>query len=171
MSKLFTFRPWFFFVALACGALLGYALWVQHVDFLDPCPLCILQRVGFLWMGVFALVAVIHGPGRAGRIAYGILVAVGAAFGGAVAARHVWLQNLPADQVPACGPGLNYLVEQEGVMSALESVLFASGSCAEIDWVFLGITMPGWTLIWFIGLGLISLWVAFRRERGVEIVR
>ena len=149
VSKIVQPRTWFLFVAVACASLLGWALYKQHVDFVDPCPLCVLQRIAFLWAGLVGLVAAAHGPGRAGQWIYGILLSIGAAAGMALAGRHVWLQNLPADQVPDCGMGLNYMLETMPVLDALREVLYGAGECAEVMWTFLGISIPGWALIWF----------------------
>jgi len=160
-----TLRSWYLMVAVSCISLLAYALYKQHVDFLDPCPLCIIQRVGFIWMGVFALLAAVHYPGTAGRKVYSWIIVLGAVFGAAVAGRHVWMQHLPADQVPECGPGLNYMLENFPLQETFSSVFFGSGSCAEVYWSFLGLSMPTWALIWFLGLGTATLWFTFRREQ------
>ena len=129
--------------------MLGYGLYVQHVDFLDPCPLCIFQRLAFMWIGAFSLLAAIHGPGVAGNRIYGGLVALGGVTGGAIASRHLWLQSLPPDEVPDCGMGLNDMIDTMPFTEVLREVLQGSGECAEIDWTFLGLRMPGWTLIWY----------------------
>lgn len=142
-------RIWFLLVALACAAMLGYGLYVQHVDFIDPCPLCVFQRLAFMWIGGFSLLAAIHGPGVAGNRIYGGLVALGGVSGGAIATRHLWLQSLPPDQVPDCGMGLNYMIDTMPFTEVLREVLQGSGECAEVDWAFLGLSMPGWTLVWY----------------------
>lgn len=152
--------------ALACAALLGYGLWLQHVDGLEPCPLCVFQRVAFIAMGLIFLVAALHGPRRNGAIVYGVLATIAAAVGAGVAGRHVWLQNLPADQVPACGPGLQYMLEQFPLKRMIEKVLSGSGECASVDWSFLGLTIPGWAFVWFVLLGIYALWLAWRAGRA-----
>jgi len=162
MSALFRPRIWFLLVALFCAALLGYALYVQHADFLDPCPLCILQRVAFMWIGSVALLAAIHNPGKVGLWVYGLLLALGGVMGISVAGRHIWLQSLPPDQVPDCGMGLNYMLETMPYSEVFTQVFYGSGECAKIDWSFLGLSMPWWTLFWYIGLTLISLLVVAR---------
>ncbi|MEM1411615.1 MAG: disulfide bond formation protein B [Pseudomonadota bacterium] len=159
-------RTWYFGVFLACAGLLVYAYYLQHEMFLDPCPLCIFQRVAFAWIGIWALIAAIHNPsGRAGRWFYGVFVFLGAAVGAGIAGRHVQLQNLPADQVPECGPGLSYMMDTMPFMQVLDSVITGSGSCAEVQWNFLGLSMPGWTLVWYLGLGLLSLFLVFTTTR------
>ena len=149
MNMIFQPRAWFFLVAFACVAMLGYGMYMQHVMFLDPCPLCILQRLVFMWIAAVALLAAIHGPGMKGNWVYGSLLSLGGLIGVGIAGRHVWLQSLPPDQVPECGMGLNYMLDTMPFMEVLEQVLRGSGECAEVSWRFLGLTMPGWTLVWY----------------------
>ncbi|MBT8058624.1 MAG: disulfide bond formation protein B [Xanthomonadales bacterium] len=130
--------------------MLSYALYVQHVDFLDPCPLCVFQRMVYMWIGAVALVAAIHGPAGVGRWVYGWLVILGGATGMAIAGRHLWLQSLPADQVPDCGMGLNYMLDTMPFLQVLQEVFYGSGECAEVYWRFLGLSMPGWTFVWYL---------------------
>lgn len=149
-------------VFLVCAGLLGYAHYVQFVEFIEPCPLCILQRLGFYGIAVVALAGLIHGP--QGRVAwvYAGLGAVPGLYGAGVAIRHVWLQMQPADGVAACGAGLNYMVETLGWSEALTAAFRGTGDCAEIDWAFLGLSMPTWTLICFLGLLAGMIWGAWR---------
>lgn len=153
-------RKWFLLILVVCAGLLAFAFYQQYRNFMDPCPLCVFQRIGFMGMAFFALVAAIHNPARVGRCVYGILIGIFAAFGAWVAGRHVWLQNLPPDQVPECGPGLNYMLETMPLTEAISKVFMGSGSCAEVHWTFLGLSMPGWTLVWFVLLGLSTLYVS-----------
>jgi len=155
-----TARKGFGFILLSTASLLGYALYNQYVGFVDPCPLCIFQRLAFLWMGFFALLAFVHNPAQTGSRVYAWIVMPGAVFGMAVAGRHIWLQNLPPGEVPECGPGLNYMLENFPLMEVLSSVLKGSGSCAEVQWQFIGMSMPMWTLIWYTLLGLVTIFIA-----------
>lgn len=161
-----TFRAQFLSGFVLCAALLAYALYVQFGMLMMPCPLCILQRIAFAAMGLVFLVGGLHSPkGRVGRALYGLLAFVPAAAGAGVAARHVWLQSLPPSDVPLCtSMGLEYMVEAMGPLAALAKVLEGSGECAKVDWTFLGLSMPAWTLAWFIGLGLGALWAGWRRR-------
>lgn len=159
MSIVLRPRVWFFLVALSCASLLGYALYEQYLLFLDPCPLCILQRIAFIWIGLSALVAAVHNPGHTGRFIYSALLVLGCIAGAAVAGRHIWLQNLPPDQVPECGMGLNYMLETMPFGEVFSQVFYGSGECAQIDWTFFGLSMPWWTLFWYIGFTVITLWV------------
>ncbi len=139
---------------LVCAGLIGFALYLQHVLGEDPCPLCIFQRVAVIALGAVFLIAAIHNPGRTGVLAYALLGLVTAGVGAAIAARHVWLQHLPRDQVPECGPGLDYIMQAFPLSKALRMVLQGSGECAEVGWRFLTLSIPEWTLIFFVLLGL-----------------
>lgn len=149
---------------LVCSALIAAAMYFQHVEGLDPCPLCIFQRVAFIVMGVVFLICLLHNPGRIGQVFYGILAMAAGLLGAAIAARHVWLQNIPEDQVPECGPGLDYLLDAFPFSKVLETVLKGSGECAEVSWTLFAISMPGWSLIWLVLLTLLSLRLIFRRR-------
>ena len=159
-------RIWFLFVALACAGLLGYALYIQHVEFLDPCPLCVFQRIVFIWIGSIALLAFLHNPQASGRWVYGGLLSVGGIAGAAVAGRHLWMQNLPPDQVPDCGMGLNYMLETMPFTQVLSQVFYGSGECAEVFWSFLGLSMPGWTLLWYTGITVVTIIVLILANRA-----
>lgn len=155
-----------FFGFLACAALLGYGYYLQYVDGLEPCPLCMFQRLALYALGGVFLLAALHGPrGWGGRV-YALLLLVTAGVGAALSLRHLWLQSLPPDQVPDCGPDLDYLLEVFPLQDVITTVLQGSGDCAEVSWTLFGITIPGWTLVAFVGLGLIGVvrnWAADRR--------
>jgi disulfide bond formation protein DsbB len=157
-------RTWYLLAAIACASLLGFALYKQYQDFLDPCPLCVVQRVAFMWVGVFALLAALHNPARTGQKVYSGLMLLGSLFGLGVSGRHVWLQSLPPELVPECGPGLNYMLENFPLSETLSTVFLGSGSCAEVHWTFFGMSMPQWTLSWFIILTLGTVWFTLRRR-------
>lgn len=148
--------------ALACGSLLGYAYYLQFSQYLDPCPLCIFQRLAFMAFGGFALLAALHAPQATGRKVYGALQFASAAAGAAIAGRHIWLQNLPPDEVPECGPGLDFMLDTLPLFDAMREAFTGSGECAQVSWTFWGLSMPWWTLIWYVGLGLAAIWVATR---------
>ena len=143
---------------MACVAMMGFALFSQHVLLLDPCPLCIFQRVAVIMLGLVLLVAALHNPGQRSARAYAVLVAIVAASGAAVASWHVRLQNLPADEVPSCGPGLGYLVDNFPLSEAISLIFKGSGECAEVAWRFLGLSMPTWVVISLLGLGIAGVW-------------
>jgi len=155
-------RVIFSIVFLGCVGLLGVALYMEHVMSLNPCPLCIFQRVMVLATGIVALFAALHGPQDIGIKIYGGLMILTAIIGGAISLRQLWLQSLPADQVPACGASLDYLLDVFPLTEVLSMVLTGDGTCAEIAWQFLGISIPGWTLVGFIGLVSIGIFQILR---------
>jgi len=150
VSALLRPRPWFLLVFVVCSGMLGFALYVQHYLFIDPCPLCVLQRLVYIWIGAVSLLAFLHNPAGVGRAIYGTAVILGGLTGIGIAGRHLWLQSLPADQVPDCGMGLNYMLDTMPFTDVLKEVFYGSGECAEITWTFLGLSMPAWTFIWYI---------------------
>ncbi len=157
LNSLLRQRPLFLAAFLICAALIATALIMQYALKLEPCPLCIFQRVFVIALGAIMLVAAIHDPGRAGRRVYGVLIVVFGVLGMIVAGRHVWLQNLPADQVPECGPGLEYMLNAFPLTEALSLVFRGSGECADVQWLFLGLTIPGWTLVIFTAFTIFGL--------------
>ena len=150
---------------LACVVAMAGALYLQYFEDLEPCPLCVFQRVGVIGAGLFFLLATLHNPAATGQRVYAVLAGVGAVFGLAVAARHVWLQGLPADEVPACGPGLDYMLDVFPMQDVFSMVFKGSGECATIDWMFLGLSLPGWSLLVMTGLTAVALFQLFRPYR------
>jgi protein dithiol:quinone oxidoreductase len=155
--------------AAACFAMIGFALYTQRFDALEPCPLCIFQRVAIMGTGLAFLVAAIL-PAR--PLAWGYLASLlttltaGSAIG--VAGRHVYIQSLPAGQVPSCGAGLAYMREVFPFMEVLKKVLTGSGECAKVDWTFLGLSMPAWVLVCAVLLAVAGLAINWpqREVRG-----
>ena len=147
--------------ALVCGGMMAYALYAQHGLGLEPCPLCILQRIAVIALGVIFLVAALHPAGPTGRRIYAVLLALVALAGSGVAGRHVWLTLLPPERVPACGPGLDFMLESFPLRDTLAMVLAGSGECATVTWRLLGLSMPEWNLIALSCLGafgVVSNW-------------
>ena len=146
-----------------CVASMAAALWLQHVEGLEPCPLCIFQRGFVIVLGVVMLAGALHDPATAGRRAYGVATVIAAGAGTAVAGRHVWLQSLPPGEVPECGPGLEYMLEAFPLTEALGMILGGSGECAEVQWTFLFLSIPEWTLLLFAAFTLFGLWLGATR--------
>ena len=164
-----SFRVNYLFGFLICAGLLGFALYAQYVLMMDPCPLCILQRVVFIALGVLFLIGGLQAPRAAGRRVYAALIVLVALIGIAIAGRHLWIQSLPADQVPSCGAPLGYLLETRagngGLIGVLLKVLSGSGECARVEPI-LGLPMPAWSLLWFVLLAALAI-VATRRPKGL----
>jgi disulfide bond formation protein DsbB len=139
-------------LTLMCLALIGYAFYAQYVLNLQPCPLCMFQRVAVILVGVVSLVAALHGPLALGSRVYTVFGLLFSLLGAAIAGRHVWLQSLPKDQLPSCAPPLDYMWDNFPFGSMLKTILMTSGECANIDWTLFGFSMPVWTLVWFVGV-------------------
>ena len=142
-----------------CAGMMGFALYAEHKLLMEPCPLCIFQRIAVIGMGIGFLLLAIHNPnpGWAKRIYLGFL-SLSAIGGISVAGRHVWLQNLPPDEVPSCGPGLGYMLDNFPFADALKMVFTGSGECASVSWSLLGLSMPAWVLIGVLGMAIGAFW-------------
>jgi disulfide bond formation protein DsbB len=166
------FRVQFLFGLLACMALLAYAIFEQFQMGIEPCPTSIFQRISFIVMAAFFLVGAVHDPRVVGRRVYAVLIAIAALVGAVVAVRHVYVQLAPPDPLMGgCGPGLNYLIQSFPIGEAIKKAFMASSDCSEINWTFLGLTMPAWALIWFVFLGLGALWAGFRLRADTTFAR
>ena len=157
---------WIFgLVFLVCAALLATAFYMEYVMGLAPCPLCWLQRFGFMGAGLVSLIAFLHGPSGFGNRVYGFLLVLTSGAGLGIAGRQLWLQSLPADEAPACGPSVEYLLDVLPWFEVLTTALKGTGDCAEVLWRFLGISIPGWTALFFVLLIVVGLVMMFRRYR------
>lgn len=157
-------RITFFLAFAACTAMMMVALIMQYVFVMEPCPLCITQRVFVILAGITALIAGLHHPQKLGTRIYAVVGALFCIVGGGVSSRHVWLQSLPEDQVPTCGPGLSYMFDALPFQDAVALLFAGDGNCAETGWTFLGLTIPAWTLVCFIGLTCIFIWQFVRKN-------
>ncbi|WPC05370.1 disulfide bond formation protein B [Pseudomonas benzenivorans] len=153
-------RSLYSLACLGCLVLMAVALYLEHVVGLEPCPLCVVQRVCVIGFGLVCLIAALHAPGRAGRRGYAGLALLFAAAGGGTAARQIWLQGVPADQLPACLPSLDYMMEALPFQEIVRLVLHGSADCAEVSWTLFGMSIPEWSLLGFVamlGLALVQL--------------
>ncbi len=151
-------------IFLACTSIIGVALYMEHVMLLQPCGLCITQRVFVILVGFICLAAAVHNPGEIGTRNYGLAAAAACVAGGYFAGRQIWLQHLPEDQVPACGPGLSYIMDNFPLMDLLSFLLKGDGNCAEVTWRFLGLlSIAELSMLGFIGLIMLCLFQAFRK--------
>ena len=145
---------------LICGGLILYALYLQYYEYQDPCPLCLLQRVVYIVLMVVFLLGALHGPRRTAAVVYSTLLVLVSLIGAGIAGRHVWLQHLPKDKVPECGPGLGYILDRFPLVNALEKIFRGSGECAEAGWRLMGLSIAEWSLVWFVLLGAYAVFVA-----------
>ena len=148
----------------ACSGLLAYAYYAQFALHLEPCPLCIFQRIGVFALGVVFLIAALHDPAPLGRRVYAALLSLAALATIGIALRHLYIQSLPPDAVPACGASLDFMLKVFSLSEVLVKVLTGSGECAKVTWQFLGLAMPAWVLISAVVLGGFGLWVNLRRQ-------
>jgi len=159
-----TFRAQCLLGFLLCAGLIAYALYVQLVQRLLPCPFCIFQRIAFAALGVIFLFGGLHAPERSsGRRVYGVLAFIAAAIGAGIAGRHVWVQLFPPP-IPSCGAGMDFMLQTMPLTGVIRKVLTASGDCSNIDWTFLGLSMPAWCMLLFIALAGWALYAGFRRR-------
>ena len=155
--------------ALVITGLFGAALYLQYVLRQDPCPLCMIQRFIFIALLVVFVIAMLHNPKRTGVKIYGALTVLLSLSGVGVASRHIWIQHLPADKVPACGPGLDYMLDNFPLADVWKELMHGSGECAEKGWTFLTLGIPEWSLIWYVLLGMWALMIAFRAPLKIQI--
>jgi disulfide bond formation protein DsbB len=152
--------------ALFAGGLIGVALYLQYVEHQDPCPLCMVQRVIFIAILAASALAALHGPKRLGERVYAALIVLLSLAGVGVASRHIWIQHLPKDQVPACGPGLDYMLETMPMSNVLKELMHGSGECAAKGWTFLALGIPEWSLLCYIALGVWAVLIASRTKQS-----
>ena len=150
---------------LACAGLLAFSLYLQYYEYQDPCPLCILQRVAFIALMLVFLAGALHGPRLIGARVYSTLLVMISITGAAIATRHVWLQHLPKDKVPECGPGLTYMLNKFPLFEAFEKVFLGSGECAEVGWTLFYLSIAGWSLVWFVALGVFAACIALTARK------
>ena len=159
-----THRQSYTIILVSTIGLMSYGLYTQYFQGLEPCPLCMTQRFFYCLIGAFALLGLIHNPQPIGNKSYGGLMAISAAGGIATAGRQVWMQHLPPEQVPACGPSLEYMLESFPFAQTLKMLFMGDGNCAEVIWSFLGLSMGEWSLLWFIGFFIASIWHILRKS-------
>lgn len=164
MQRLSTYRNLQILLVVMTIIGMSFALFfLQRYLGLSPCPLCIFQRIGLMVMGGFALIAALFNPkSKAVRLILWLGSLAGIAWAAGVAARHVWLQHLPADQVPSCGPGLDYWLDTLPMSEVLNQVFAGSGECALVDWTFLGFSIPEQSLLLFSLLLIVHILILVR---------
>lgn len=157
--------------ALVIAGMMGFAFYLEYVNGLEPCPLCMAQRVAFVGLGLVFLVAALWAPvSRAGRwiMTSGLLVF--SAAGAALAGRQLYLQSLTAEQAEAltCGMGLEFMLDAFPFWEVVRLTLRGTGDCAEVQWVFLGLSIPGWTFVAFLGFAALALWLALMKRSNAD---
>jgi len=159
------------FSLLCVASLLGFGYYLQYVEFLDPCPLCITQRLFYMLVGFCAFLALVANRYPRVQRVLSVLFMFSAIGGLATAGRQVWLQHLPPDQVPECGLGLQYWLENEPFLNTLSLLFKGDGNCAEVLWQFLGLSIGEWSLVWFVALFVLGAVLFFRLGREAKNTR
>ena len=150
-------RKFFITVFAICIGLLIFGLYLEHVQGLEACPLCIFQRIAYTAIIFIALIGAIHNPRNLLQIIYKLLMVISSITGAAIAGRQIWLQHLPPELVPECGPGLDYMFNVFPFGEALKMIFTGSGECAEVKWRFIGLSIAEWSLIMFIGIFIATI--------------
>ena len=143
---------------------MAYALYSQFHLGLEPCPLCIFQRIGVALLGLAFLAAALHHPRGRGRYGYALIIGLVALATLLVAARHLYVQSLPPGSLPSCGAPLSVLLKFTPLWQVVRKVLTGSGECSEVNWRFLGLAMPAWVLLWSFALGSVGVIANIRRQ-------
>ena len=160
---MFSYRMLNIFLFAAPAAMLGYGYYLQFVEMLEPCPLCITQRLAFYGIAILGFLAIFNTKRTILKHTFGGLGMLVSAIGAGVASRQLWLQNLPEDEVPACGPGFEYILDTFPLSEALSIMFKGTGDCAEVAWTFLGQGIAFWALLWFIAFFAINSFQTFRK--------
>ena len=150
-------RKFFIVIFTICIGLLIFGLYLEHVHGLEACPLCIFQRIAYTVIIFIALIGAIHNPRNLLQIIYKLLVVISSITGATIAGRQIWLQHLPPELVPECGPGLDYMFNVFPFGEALKMIFTGSGECAEVKWRFIGLSIAEWSLIMFIGIFIATI--------------
>jgi len=161
---MFTSRLFFSSIFIVCTSLLGFGLYLEHVVGLEPCPLCVFQRVAFIVIALLALIGAIHNPQKLFERIYTGLMLIASLCGAGIAGRQIWLQHLPEDKVPECGPGLEYMLDTFPFTDALRMILSGSGECAEVQWTFLSFSIAEWSIVCFTCLTIACLAMLKRKK-------
>ena len=154
-------RIFFLIIFLCCVSLIIFGLYLEHIQGLDPCPLCVFQRIAYILIIIASLIAVIHNPTNTWKTIYKFLIFIFSVMGASVAGRQVWLQHLPPELVPECGPGLDYMLNVFPFADAVRMILSGSGECAEVQWRFIGLSIAEWSLIVFIAISIATILSVF----------
>jgi protein dithiol:quinone oxidoreductase len=156
--------------ALLCIASLAGAFYLEFAIDLVPCALCLAQRAIFAIIGISCLFYLI--PVYASRLLFASIALLSSGLGIWLAARQLWLQSLPKDQVPACGPDIYFMIQRFPLADSLKNLIMGSGSCAEVQWTFLTLSIPGWTLLLFVLTTFISVCLMlFRGPRPFSLFK
>jgi len=158
-------RPLFLLIFLGCASLLSAAIFISPFKDMNPCPMCMMQRAVFIALGALAIIATLHNPEYIGQKIYAIFLTLISISGASIAIRQLWLQSLPEDQVPACGPGIDYMIDVFPLLEVIEMSLRGTGDCAKVQWSLFSLSIPAWSLLAFSSMALLALFILLRKRR------
>lgn len=170
--KNLTTRKLNFIGFIICCGIIAFALYLQFVMNIQPCPLCVIERILIAFIGIVMLIAAIHNPSETGDKIYGLLILIIAIAGMCAAGRHIWLQSQPLTLGQICVPGLNYLFTNLPITEALRTLIVGTADCAKVDWTFLGLSIPMWTFLCFDAfalLGFLQIIGLTNRKRRIPV--
>lgn len=156
-------RLLFTFAFLGCAGIIATALYLEHFVGLVPCPLCYVQRVAVIFFAVICLLAALHNPARLGQRIYAAWSVLAVGLGIAAAGRQIWLQGLPKDQLPACLPSLDYMLEAFPIQEIISKMMHGTADCAEVTWTLLGFNLAEISLLGFMMMLVFSIFIMLRK--------
>lgn len=165
-------RSLFFLAFFACVSIVGAAIYLEHVVVFAPCPLCLVQRVLYGLFAAVCLIAAAHSPQRRGWRRYSAALVMFSLAGMATAARQVWLQASPREDIASCLGNLQNMLDTMPFLRVIGESLAGHADCSEITWSLFGISIPEWSLLAFSGLSLFALYyliIEFRQSGSMDI--
>ncbi len=164
LNRILSHRAGYFLGFIASFGLIAFGLYIQVKHNLEPCPLCIFQRIAFMSAGVLFLLAALHNPrGLWVRVHAGLQV-LASLVGAGIAIRHIWIQSHADEVMAECGAGVAYLFEQFPLRKFLQLVFKGTGECSTIDWTLLGFSIPQLSLVAFSGFAAYAVYLAVLRK-------
>ena len=163
MKNLFSGKSGYVLGSVACFATVALALVNQTKYNLEPCPLCITQRLFFMGLGVLFLIGAFVKPASLLQKIFTFLQVATALGGAGWAIRHWYLQAHKGEIIADCGVGFDYMFENFPLKKMFTLIFKGTGDCAAIDWTFLGLTLPQLALITFIAFAIYAVWLGFKK--------
>jgi disulfide bond formation protein DsbB len=145
--------------------MMAYAFFVQYVEHLSPCNMCMLQRFGVVAVGAAFLLAALHNPGRAGAVVYALLIAVTAGATAATSGRQVWMQAQPLGSLPSCGADFWTMLDMFPVTEVVTRILKGGAECQVITWSLFGLSMAAWVMLAVAAIGAAGIVANLSLER------
>ncbi|MBX3708405.1 MAG: disulfide bond formation protein B [Gammaproteobacteria bacterium] len=143
----------------AVSALLLTSIYFQLFEGMMPCPLCTLQRIAFILLGILFLAGTLTHSKHLVRLIINTLCLLVSIAGIFFAGRQVWLQHFPSANNTECGVSIQYMMHVLSMNEVLEKVFAGSAECTQRGWEFLHLNMAEWALLWFIGFSIMAIYL------------